>query len=758
MAFITPSKKKRNVSSIVTPKPNSKLTATATPNDDAKERRLRRKSAMERRRTEFTTPRSRELAASMKALSRIEEGEFIDPGLLSSAEKSKVNIPQLTPEELNRRFEEWMKIAADNKINMYNTWDFALIDYFHDMRLLKDGGKINFQKASCTLDGCVKIYSSRVDSVATETGKLLTGLTDSQVKGSTSDDEDSEYSKKKSRKRVANTANTLAPDSASLNLKKFDLELTADPLYRKACSLFDEGGTGGLLLNNLDADNNGKLLFDAGQEAEFEKEDLDSEMKDRTPTEDEESQFDPIDGELTLLINNIITDMEDKEIAPLLQDYVLEKDESLNFDAIMEKMNDFTEQENEIDDELETLNNDADFEVNNIDDFLNFGESDAIDATENENENDLYQEKVLGTDLDEEEQSLEFGPPEFNFDTESNFFSYFDSDRTKNWAGPGHWKVSLPKGNVKKTTENDISASSAKATKAKKPKQVFLIDFNSENKLKTSEIFEEPKKLSQLNLPKSLINKTDEHTLPVDMRFNSKKVFSLFLKPTLEFRAHKSDVFKKANNSTRIANNPTEAGEFKVDGEDYTDFNAFGDDFDEDFDQAGLGDQEDDKGLLDISSAANANKSMIESILNNENGVLNEGELPKVKVIKPLYLQYAKVSKRVDVKRLKDNIWKGLSNEVPESQDTDPAQFKEPKKEEVDPDEMMVEEDIIPKSEKQTHKFSEVVEGLKESYPKEKLEDISVPFCFICLLHLANEKNLEIKTDQDINDLVIMPQ
>lgn len=46
------------------------------------------------------------------------------------------------------------------------------------MSLLKNGDddSINFQKASCTLDGCVKIWTSRVDSVATETGKLLSGL------------------------------------------------------------------------------------------------------------------------------------------------------------------------------------------------------------------------------------------------------------------------------------------------------------------------------------------------------------------------------------------------------------------------------------------------------------------------------------------------------------------------------------------------------------------------------------------------------
>lgn len=89
-------------------------------------------------------------------------------------------------------FEEWMKMATDNKINAANSWNFALIDYFHDMSLLKEGDSVNFQKASCTLDGCVKIYTSRVDSVATETGKLLSGLADSgsRPKKQAEDDEE----------------------------------------------------------------------------------------------------------------------------------------------------------------------------------------------------------------------------------------------------------------------------------------------------------------------------------------------------------------------------------------------------------------------------------------------------------------------------------------------------------------------------------------------------------------------------------------
>lgn len=89
-------------------------------------------------------------------------------------------------------FEEWMKMATDNKINANNSWNFALIDYFHDMSLLKEGDGVNFQKASCTLDGCVKIYTSRVDSVATETGKLLSGLADSRDKRARDNDAEGE--------------------------------------------------------------------------------------------------------------------------------------------------------------------------------------------------------------------------------------------------------------------------------------------------------------------------------------------------------------------------------------------------------------------------------------------------------------------------------------------------------------------------------------------------------------------------------------
>ena len=78
------------------------------------------------------------------------------------------------------------------KINVANAWNFALIDYFHDMSLLRNNtdNSINFQRASCTLDGCVKIWTSRVDSVGTETGKLLSNLANEGRISADDDDED----------------------------------------------------------------------------------------------------------------------------------------------------------------------------------------------------------------------------------------------------------------------------------------------------------------------------------------------------------------------------------------------------------------------------------------------------------------------------------------------------------------------------------------------------------------------------------------
>ncbi|KNE72803.1 hypothetical protein AMAG_20578 [Allomyces macrogynus ATCC 38327] len=186
-----------------------------------------------------------------------------------------------TPEEISASYEQWMKLAADNKINVANSWTLGLIDYFADMTILREHGAINFQKASCTLDGCVKIYTTRVDSVATETEKLVSGLNDSKQTAAASraarhrnndddDDDDGdgahepegEVVERRKRTRKANTK-TLEKDFNAITTKKYDLEFMVDPLFRKTCAEFDEGGAKALLFNRLDVFGEGLIAFDA---------------------------------------------------------------------------------------------------------------------------------------------------------------------------------------------------------------------------------------------------------------------------------------------------------------------------------------------------------------------------------------------------------------------------------------------------------------------------------------------------------------
>lgn len=51
--------------------------------------------------------------------------------------------------------------------------------------------------------------------------------------------------------------------------------------------------------------------------------------------------------------------------------------------------------------------------------------------------------------------------------------------------------------------------------------------------------------------------------------------------------------------------------------------------------------------------------------------------------------------------------------------------------------------------EEEPREFSSVISGLQANYPPDKLEEISTSFCFICLLHLANEQGLELRHGDD---------
>jgi condensin complex subunit 2 len=60
-----------------------------------------------------------------------------------------------------------------------------------------------------------------------------------------------------------------------------------------------------------------------------------------------------------------------------------------------------------------------------------------------------------------------------------------------------------------------------------------------------------------------------------------------------------------------------------------------------------------------------------------------------------------------------------------------------------------------PKTEDGTLKFTDVINNLQSVYPKQAMADISTSYCFICVLHLANEKGLVIENQEAWTDLNI---
>lgn len=93
----------------------------------------------------------------------------------------------------------------------------------------------------------------------------------------------------------------------------------------------------------------------------------------------------------------------------------------------------------------------------------------------------------------------------------------------------------------------------------------------------------------------------------------------------------------------------------------------------------------------------------------------------------------AKVDKRVDVKALKNSIWRELCT-VPaaDSQSTP----------------------VVAPSMPEEKSFQDVLERVPENLSPEATREVSIPYCFVCLLHLANENHLALR-QEDMDSLFV---
>ncbi|KAH8731552.1 condensin complex subunit 2/barren [Phaeosphaeriaceae sp. PMI808] len=652
-------------------------------------------------------------------------------------------------------FEEWMKMATDNKINANNSWNFALIDYFHEMSLLKEGDGVNFQKASCTLDGCVKIYTSRVDSVATDTGKLLSGLAENASKkrrgddeGEEDDDDDGEEGEdgqKKRKKRAARSAEaTLATSFSQLQNKKMELEFAVDPLFKKASADFDEGGAKGLLLNHLAIDVKGRIVFDSSDDAnDATADDARATPAPEEPAQPEIEEVVDIDVDISGLATKYFPDLlrlDEQDICPSMKTFDL-GDVNGSMDLpFLKAPDDWRNDDKKDDDDEEPGNRSGLF----LDDENPMGFDDDDDV--NMGGFDLPPETGFGeggaegdiTDGAQYGLSMAHGRDQ----EQENILSYFDQVLKKNWAGPEHWRIRRVKDVGKPTT----------ATK-RKEKELFEIDFAAPMSQNIADILYTPATSnSTISLPKAQWKSKTRNLLPDDKHFNSRQLLRLFLKPKARMGSRREGRRTQPQNTKEPAHGDVdEAYWANRDGQDALaeeDGRVQGN-YDADFFQDdGLpmpgGPIEDDDDFADARDHFSPPPQDGPGALEPIDGAIPQADAFGAQLVtqsrrfRPEYVQYARVAKKVDVKRLKDELWKGIGLEdisapPPENAPEDPAS----------------------KAVDGSLTFTSVVNNLQAVYPKQAMADISTSYCFICLLHLANEKGLVINNEENFENLTI---
>jgi hypothetical protein len=98
--------------------------------------------------------------------------------MFASQQLSEYPAFGLTMEQLRELHLNCIQIAAENKITVKNTWNFAMIDHLNELVKLSstNNNRPNFQKVSCTLDAVIKIYACRVDSIHSEAVNLVGGI------------------------------------------------------------------------------------------------------------------------------------------------------------------------------------------------------------------------------------------------------------------------------------------------------------------------------------------------------------------------------------------------------------------------------------------------------------------------------------------------------------------------------------------------------------------------------------------------------
>jgi condensin complex subunit 2 len=276
-----------------------------------------------------------------------------------------------------------------------------------------------------------------------------------------------------------------------------------------------------------------------------------------------------------------------------------------------------------------------------------------------------------------------------------DILGYFDQALQKNWSNAEHWRIRKIK-DTNKPTE---------PTRTRKEKQPFEIDFSSPLDPAIAEvIYNQASSNTVISLPKKDWKSKSRNLLPDDKHFNSKQLLSLFLKPKARLNRRRLATTGFGNNDAAAdvpagemdeafwasqkapVHASVENAEDGVGGDDMPqgdyDANFFQDDAlpfaggddDDDVDEfADARDHFSPDGIVgDLGGGMTETVGVTGAFGTAFGGltVTNPADLAfgtmlvtQNRRVRPEYVQYARVAKKVDVRKLKEEMWKGMGFE-----------------------------------------------------------------------------------------------
>ncbi|XWS75767.1 hypothetical protein CRYUN_Cryun01aG0120500 [Craigia yunnanensis] len=517
--------------------------------------------------------------------------------------------PCLAKDQILELLQNCIKLSSENKINQKNTWELNLIDHLREIIKVEEENDVetNFQKASCTLEAGVKIYSLRVDSVHSEAYKVLGGINragqeneqDSIVEEAKVGTAQDGNPKKETEKKMS-PLSTLESTFEALNVKKFDVAFAVDPLYHQTSAQFDEGGAKGLLLNNLGVYAGCRVLFDSFEVPGKE-----------VPCSDQHDKSETIDlsfaGGLFLNTLSVLNMRAKDEISPTLKIIVNQFDEDNrrpleNFSCSQRST-----------DQADTINNESEF------DGVAF-ESFETDSFDHDDQPSIVDEELNGAEPTmsyHEDTEQFFNNPDaydsFEKVDECLFLSLGFSSKQNAWAGPDHWKYRKTKGSEDVSNEENTAVLTTNKARNKKQAEPD-IDFTKALDNEIPDIFAPPKNPKSLLLPsnRALCNTK----LPEDCHYQPEDLVKLFLLPNVMCLGRRR--------RRKLSDESREQCDDYDQQPSWEEQSVFGG-FDNEIDHSDV----DDSGML----------------------VSQPRQVSKIEV------QYDKTSKQVDVQTLKETLW-----------------------------------------------------------------------------------------------------